>query len=221
MNESNTAIGFQLNFNKWNIVYAAVVVSAVLTVVSLAMYGVEKQGIIHWLDATGRAGTITFTAAFIASPLNKLFPSSLSRWLLKNRRFLGIAFGFQHLVFHLSAVIWFLIIAKAPIDAIITGGIGFVFVIPMLITSFNTPAKWIGTKNWKILHTTGMFYLMYVFIISFYPGISGNPSLNQNYLINYAPLEITLLIAVFLRIVVFIRKKMRFNSNNQTLDNSH
>ena len=217
MNEnSNTAIGFQLNFNKWNIVYAAVLFSAALTAFNLASYGIEKQGIINWLDATGRAGMITFTAAFIASPLHKLFPSYFSRWLLKNRRFLGIGFGFQHLVFHLPAVIWFLVIAKAPIDAIITGGIGFVFVIPMLITSFNAPAKWIGARNWKILHTTGMFYLMYVFIISFYPGISGNPSLNQNYLINYATLELTLFIAFFLRIIVFIRKIIDFNRNKQT-----
>ena len=119
MNENSKAgIGFQLNFNKWNIVSAAVLISAVLTVITLAVYGVEKQGIIKWLDATGRAGMITFTAAFIASPLHKLFPSYFSRWLLKNRRFLGIAFGFLHLVFHLPAVIWFLVIAKAPIYAI-------------------------------------------------------------------------------------------------------
>ncbi|MGB3403352.1 MAG: hypothetical protein WBA77_11750 [Microcoleaceae cyanobacterium] len=213
MNEnSNAAIRFQQNFNQWNIVYTAVVVSAILTVVTLTIYGIEKPGIIHWLDATGRAGMITFTAAFIASPLYKLFPNSFSRWLLRNRRFMGIAFGFQHLVFHLPAVIWFLIIAKAPIDAIISGGLGFLFVIPMLITSFNAPAKYIGARNWKILHTTGMFYLMFVFIISFYPGISGNPSFNYTYLINYAPLEITLLIAVFLRIVVFIRQINLINS---------
>ncbi|MEM7594378.1 MAG: hypothetical protein AAF383_23195 [Cyanobacteria bacterium P01_A01_bin.83] len=216
MNEnSNVVTSFQLNFNKWNIVYTAVAISAVLTVVILTMCGVQKQGIINWLDATGRAGMITFTAAFIASPLHQLVPSSFSKWLLKNRRFLGIGFGFQHLIFHLPAVIWFLVIAKVPIDAIVTGGIGFIFVIPMLVTSFNVPAKWIGARNWKIMHTTGMFYLMYVFIISFYPGISGNPSLNQTYLINYALLELTLLIAVFLRIVVFIRKMIRLVSNNQ------
>ena len=156
---------------------------------------------------------ITFTAAFIASPLHKLFPSSFSQWLLKNRRFLGIGFGFQHLVFHLPAVIWFFVIAKVPIDAIITGGLGFGFVIPMLITSFKTPAKYIGPRNWKILHTAGMFYLMFVFIMSFWPGISGNPLLNQTYLTNYAPFELTLLIAVFLRIVVFIRQTNIYQSN--------
>lgn len=210
MNEnSNVAINFQLDLNKWNIVYAAIAIRAVLTVVPLAMYGIEKQGIINWLDATGRAGMITFTAAFIASPLHKFFPSSFSRWLLKNRRFLGIGFGFQHLIFHLPAVIWFVIIAKVPLDAMITGGLGFIFVIPMLITSFNVPAKWLGARNWKILHTTGMFYLMYVFIISFYPGISGNPSLNQTYLTNYALFELTLLVAVFLRIAVYIRRISR------------
>ncbi len=214
MNEnSNEAISSQLDLDKWNIVYAAVAISAVLTIVPLAIYGVEKPGIINWLDATGRAGMITFTAAFIASPLNKTFPSSFSRWLLKNRRFLGIGFGFQHLIFHLPAVIWFLIIAKVPIDAVITGGLGFVFVIPMLITSFKTPAKWIGSRNWKILHTTGMFYLMYVFVISFYPGISGNPSLNQAYLTNYALFELTLLMAVFLRIIVFVGQMKHFISS--------
>ncbi|MBE9044448.1 hypothetical protein IQ255_08535 [Pleurocapsales cyanobacterium LEGE 10410] len=210
MNEnSNAAFSFQLNLSKWNIVYTAIAISAVLTVIPLAMYGIEKQGIVNWLDATGRAGMITFTAAFIASPLHKLFPNSFSRWLLKNRRFLGIGFGFQHLIFHLPAVIWFLIIAKVPLDAMITGGLGFILVIFMLITSFNAPAKWIGARNWKILHTTGMFYLMYVFIISFYPGISGNPSLNQTYLTNYGLFELTLLVAVFLRIMIFARKMKR------------
>jgi DMSO/TMAO reductase YedYZ heme-binding membrane subunit len=204
---SSVAAGFQLDFNKWNIVYVAVAVSAVLTAITLTTSGIEKQGIIEWLDATGRAGMITFTAAFIASPLHKLFPSPVSRWLLKNRRFLGISFGFQHLVFHLPAVIWFLVIAKVPIDAIISGGVGFAVVIPMLITSFQAPMKWIGPRNWKILHRTGMFYLMFVFIMSFWPGISGNPSLSESYLINYAAFELTLLIAVFLRIVAFIRQK--------------
>ena len=215
---SDVAIGFQLDLNKWNIVYTAVSVSAILTIITLAMYGFEKQGIINWLDITGRTGMITFTAAFIASPLNKLFPSPLSRWLLKNRRFLGISFGFQHLIFHLPAVIWFLIIAKVPIDAIMTGGIGFVFVIPMLITSFNKPAKWIGAQNWKILHTVGMFYLMFVFIISFYPGISGNPSLNQTYLYNYAPFEFTLLIAICLRIFILIRKIIQLVFNKSLIN---
>lgn len=60
--------------------------------IALASYGIEKQGIIHWLDATGRAGTITFTAAFIASPLHKLFPNSFSRWLLKNQKIINVSF---------------------------------------------------------------------------------------------------------------------------------
>ena len=202
MSDNSGAVSsFKLDFNQWNIVYVAVTVSAVLTAVTLAIYGIEKQGIINWLDVTGRAGMITFTAAFIASPLHKLFPNYYSRWLLKNRRFLGIAFGFQHLVFHLPAVIWFLAIAKVPIDALVTGALGFAVVIPMQITSFEGPTKWIGPRNWKILHRTGMFYLMYVFIISFWPGISGNPSFSESYLINYAAFELTLLIAVFLRIV--------------------
>lgn len=201
MNEDSSVAGnFQVDFSKWNIVYAAVAVSAILTVVTLAMYGIEKQGIINWLDATGRAGMITFTAAFIASPLHQLFPSPFSRWLLKNR--------LQHLLFHLPAVIWFFSIAQVAINKIvIIAGLGFVIVIPMLITSFNKPMKWMGALKWKILHRTGMYNLMLVFIISFWPGISGNPSLSKAYLINYAAFELTLLIAVFLRIVVFVRQK--------------
>jgi len=199
----------QLDFSKWNIVIIAVAVSALLTVLSLATYGIEKDGIIHWLDATGRSGAVTFTAAFIASPLHKLFPSSISRDLLKNRRFLGIAFGFQHLFFHLPAVIWFLVISQAPIDAIVIGGIGFLLVTCMLITSFPAPAKWIGPRNWKILHKTGMFYLCFVFIFSFWPKLSGNPPLiTEAYLINYSAFELALILAVCLRVVAFIRQKL-------------
>jgi len=180
MSENQSVVAnLKLDFSKWNIVIIAVAVSAILTVASLAMYGIEKDGTVHWLDATGRSGAVTFTAAFIASPLHKLFPSSISRDLLKNRRFLGIAFGFQHLFFHLLAVIWFLVIVRAPINAIALGGIGFILVTCMLITSFEAPAKWIGSRNWKILHKTGMFYLCFIFIFSFWPDLSGNPSLSD------------------------------------------
>lgn len=207
MSEDRSVVAnFQLDFSKWNIVIIAVAVSALLTVLSLATYGIEKDGIVHWLDATGRSGAVTFTAAFIASPLHKLFPSAISRDLLKNRRFLGIAFGFQHLFFHLPAVIWFLIIAQAPIAI---GGIGFVLVTCMLITSFPVPAKWIGPRNWQILHKTGMFYLCFIFLFSFWPKSSGNPVLfSEAYLINYAAFELALILAVGLRVVAFIRQKL-------------
>ena len=111
----------------------------------------------------------------------------------------NIPFASSHLFFS---------IAQVPINKIvIIAGLGFAIVIPMLITSFNKPMKWMGAPKWKILHRTGMYNLMLVFIISFWPGISGNPSLSKAYLINYAAFELTLLIAVVLRIVVFVRQK--------------
>lgn len=45
--------------------------------------------------------------------------------------------------------------------------LGYIFLIGMTITSFPIPAKAIGRKAWRILHTAGMYYFWLAFALEF------------------------------------------------------
>ncbi|HCF26075.1 MAG TPA: hypothetical protein DEV81_02360 [Cyanobacteria bacterium UBA11049] len=188
------------NLSGWRLVFGIVGATALLVASIVAIYGTGEPGIRLWLKVTGRTDTIPFAAAFIASPLHQILPSTFSAWLVKNRRFLGISFALQHLLLHLPAVIWFLAIATLPLAQIAIAGFAYVLIAAMLVTSFETPARWLGQQRWKILHKIGLFYVMFVFIATFLPKAVNAP-------ITYAPFVTLLLGAVILRIVAFMRRQ--------------
>ena len=199
------------NFSGWRLVLGIVSATALLVASLIAIYGTGEPGIRLWLKVTGRIDTIPFAAAFVASPLHQILPSTFSAWLVKNRRFLGISFALQHLLLHLPAVIWFLAIATLPQAQIAIAGLAYVLIATMLITSFETPARWLGHQRWKILHKTGLFYVMFVFIATFLPKVPNNPT-------TYVPFVILLLAAVILRIFAFIRRKFLPRGANEMMN---
>ena len=68
--------------------------------------------------------------------------------------------------------------------------LGYIFIILMTITSFKRPAAILGRRNWRILHTVGMYYLWLSFTFSF------SKRLPESWLI-YSPF-VTVLILVFI-----------------------
>jgi hypothetical protein len=199
------------NFSGWRLVFGIVGATALLVASIVAVYGTGEPGIRLWLKVTGRTDTIPFAAAFVASPLHQIFPSTFSTWLVKNRRFLGISFALQHLLLHLPAVIWFLAIATLPQAQIAIAGLAYVLIAAMLVTSFETPAIWLGHQRWKILHKIGLFYVMFVFIATFLPKAANDP-------ITYVPFVTLMLGAVILRIVAFMRRKFLDRGANEMIN---
>jgi methionine sulfoxide reductase heme-binding subunit len=47
------------------------------------------------------------------------------------------------------------------------GELGYVFILAMAATSFDTTSTCLGRRAWKILHTTGIWYLWLVFLLSY------------------------------------------------------
>ncbi len=102
-------------------------------------------------------------------------------------------------------------IATFPSDQIAIAGLAYVLIAAMLLTSFETPAKWLGHQRWKILHKTGLFYVMFVFIATFLPKVPNNPT-------TYVPFIILLLGAVIVRIVAFMRRKFLPRGANEMMN---
>ncbi|NQD53891.1 hypothetical protein HP546_00740 [Pseudomonas sp. CM25] len=147
----------------------------VLIVTSLALWSQPQ-----WVEAlrsairtTARTSFALFLLTFLASSLAALVPTAFTRSLLRNRRFLGLAFAFSHAV---HAVLILLYVKFFPetfwhgrtATANIPGSIGYLFIILMTITSFPAAVKLLGARAWKGLHGTGTWVIAGVFMLSFY-----------------------------------------------------
>ena len=120
---------------------------------------------------TARISLGLFLAAFTASALVRTWPSNTARWLLANRRWLGLSFAWSHLIHLLaifalvrsdSALFWTL---TNPVS--LTGGsITYLFIAAMAATSFNGAVRALGPHRWALLHRTGSWMIWLVFLIS-------------------------------------------------------
>ena len=154
----------------WPIVGWASALIGLTTVVTVVSAASGEQAAHHLLRATALTSVLFFSAAFTASSLRKLWPRPATRWMLENRRYLGVSFAVSHAV-HLSAIVWLAVFAADRFEVagatLIGGGLGFVFVAAMAVTSFDRTAAWLGPRPWKLLHTVGGYYLWFIFVFTY------------------------------------------------------
>ena len=158
----------------WRIVAAVAAVIAAMVLAILAVAGTDEAGIRVVIRATARTSVVLFCAAFVASSAARAWPGPTTRWLLANRRYVGVSFAVSHFV-HLLAILalagWSVsrMAADAGATTGILGGVAYVFVAAMTATSFDRTAAWLGPRRWKQLHTIGAYYIWFVFFASFVP----------------------------------------------------
>jgi DMSO/TMAO reductase YedYZ heme-binding membrane subunit len=188
-----------LSTNRWTgwrlfgAIAAAILAMAALI---LALTPDLAQGVRVVIRATARTSFTLFLLAFVASALAVLRPSPFTRSLVRERRYIGLAFAFSHLVHavaiatygHLSPEFW----PGRTGFANVPGTIGYVFILLMAATSFDRPARLIGPKHWKRLHLTGMWVTATIFAYSYFKRVP----LNAWYLLP----SVVLVIAVAVRV---------------------
>ncbi len=129
------------------------------------------EGVRLAIRATARTSLALFLCAFVASALFKLWPGDASRWLLRNRRWFGLGFAFSHLL-HAGAI--FLLYRLHPAvfgqlvqpSTLVTGGLAYLFIALLAATSFDRAVATLGPKNWKRLHTLGLWLLWISFVVT-------------------------------------------------------
>ena len=155
----------------WRLVYLTLAVLGASLAFVFFRDGWSDEGLRGAIRVTARSSLTLFLAAFSASSLALLMPSAPTRWLLANRRYLGIAFAISHLI-HGAAIITLAIrTGGGSLTARVVGlsgaGVLYGFILFMLITSFDRPTAWVGPRIWKAVHTTGS-YLVFVSFLATY-----------------------------------------------------
>ena len=157
---------------------------------------------IRW---SARISVVLFSMAFIVGSLQYFWGNVFTFWMRMNRKYLGISFAMSH-IFHLG---WLVVLQqnfhpvfeKAKTISLIGGGLAYLFLVLMLLTSFPFFAKKISSRNWKILHTAGGWWIWYIFIRSYGKNVVVKDDMD------YLP-ALVVLVAVFLfRVAAFWKKR--------------
>ncbi len=143
---------------------------------TLVEAGTGEEGIHLVLRLTARTSALLFLSAFLASPIRKTWRNSASKWLVVNRRYLGVSFAASHTI-HLAAIIALALVVADPYDplTLMMGGVGYGFVAVMAATASDAAVKRLGLRRWKQLHTVGLYYLWVIFTFIFAGGATADP----------------------------------------------
>jgi len=178
----------------------------------------------YYLRMTGRAGMVLLLLSFCASPLHKLFKSSWTQYLLRNRRYIGISTVivlWSHflviLSLHLTDAAWFE--ENVPLFILIPGAVTFICVGIMGLTSNDYSQKKLGRTTWKKIHLVGGYLAAVSFVSEYVLVIWLQPFLLPNYhfesadspLLQYFLLSVALLI-VYLRLDIGRKKILMHKS---------
>jgi methionine sulfoxide reductase heme-binding subunit len=191
-----------LPFQKWQIVQSSTLIIATTFAAILLAKGMSEDSFRLLIRFTARSSCILFLLAFIASAWQKLKPSQVSNWLLQNRRYLGLSMAISH-GFHAVAIAGVAILtSENMVRDNFAANLGYIFILLMTITSFKRPAAVLGRRNWKILHTLGIYYLWLSFTVAF------AEKLAESWLF-YAPWVAMLIFALILRSIVLVKRAER------------
>lgn len=182
-----------------------------LTLVGLSLWiagmrQFEVDGVRMVIRFTARTSLLFFCLAFGAAALARLWPNAWTRWLRRNRRFLGVTFAASHAI-HAVAIVCFAVMDPAgyagatSIASYVFGGIGYAFIVAMTATSFDRTAAALGARAWRMLHLIGGYYLLLQFTVSFGKRIPDMPL--------YALFLIPLLAVFALRMIAMAPRAQR------------
>src|SRR5262245_15492669 len=88
----------------WPLVGWSTLLLVFMVALILGIEGAGEDGLRTVIRATARTSVVLFVAAFTASSLRALWPVPVTRWLLTNRRYIGVSFAVSHFL-HLLAIL--------------------------------------------------------------------------------------------------------------------
>ena len=115
-----------------------------------------------------------------------------------NRKYFGISFAINHLI-HLGFLVvlqqvFHPVFELAATTSLLAGGMAYFFVVTMLLTSFESFAKYLSRKNWKLLHTIGGYWIWVIFLSTYAKKV-------QNVGVMFLPFVLILIAVLIIRLL--------------------
>lgn len=146
-----------------------VIAMAIATMCAALMFATaDAHYVVRW---TARTSLVLFALTYVARPAAVLWPRPGTKWLLRERKWLGDGFALSH-VAHLAGII---AIAALDWDAFLADRnattllalVAFAVLFAMGITSIDRVRKAMSKRAWDVLHRTGIHLAWVVFVGSY------------------------------------------------------
>jgi sulfoxide reductase heme-binding subunit YedZ len=156
--------------NSWRLFLLLALATTTATCLGLPFADFQSApGMEFILKHSVRCALPSFLLAFTASSIAALWPSPLSRWLLSNRRYFGLAFAYG-MALHLAFVGYSVLSFGNGLNSFVTALdlTGAAFLLAMTLTSFRWIARHFSLANWRRLHKMGAYAIwllaMYIYV---------------------------------------------------------
>lgn len=192
-------------FEGWPLLGVLSALLFAMTVTVLGLNGVGEPGVRALIRATARSSLLLFCAAYSATALLRFWPSAHTRWLLRNRRSVGLGFAVSHAI-HYAAV--YVVSQLDPQQFFVEEGralTDFVTVytvfmlLSMVVLSFDATQRWVGRRVWHGVH----WFMSLGFWLAFMASYGGRAAGD----LDYAPFAALLIVTMGLRIAAFFSKR--------------
>lgn len=205
-------------FNKWWLLIVLLIFQSATSVLIVWHYGFTKEAYRASITFTMRYCTVLFSLAYMARGLHVIFKTGLTRFLLANRKIMGIAFTYSF-IFHLCELAF--LHSTITMSPVMYGLelIPIAFINLMGITSLIMVEKNMSRKLWKTIHTWGSIVIWIALfknyiLIFFIPSLLGDRSIFYlgSFLVGITP---------FVRLYLIYRKRHLHTVVRKQLSASH
>ena len=152
--------------NKWNLFWLISIPMCMIMVI--AMMGVDMStgsGVSEMIGFSVRWAVPFIYLVVAISSIQILYPGPFSMWLMRNRKYIGLCFAVAMAWQGLFIFIMSYFFHNYYFEEVylfrdeLEGSIGYIFLPAMVVTSFHFGGKHLSSKQWKLLHKSGIYFL--------------------------------------------------------------
>ncbi len=156
----------------WLTILAVVIFIGLLGTIHVFQHGTDEEAVRILIRWSAKTSALLFSIAFGISAIQFLFKDKFTRILLKFRPHIGLSFGVSH-TFHLAFLIWLQsaihpVFTLAKTSSLLGGGLAYVFMYAMMVTTFPYFKQKISPARWKMLHLLGGYWIWLIFFRSYF-----------------------------------------------------
>jgi DMSO/TMAO reductase YedYZ heme-binding membrane subunit len=163
------------HLNGWPLLYwIAGINSAAVIAYMLTQDLSEPVGVSEMIQMTVRCSVPLLYLAFAASAMKVLFPSKFTRWLLRNRRSIGLSYA-AAMAWQGFFILWmwtghweYYTEEVYSLEDILFQGPGYLIIFAMTMTSFFPVRRRMNPMHWRVLHKTGIYFLWFTVADTYY-----------------------------------------------------
>ncbi len=165
-------------FYGWSLTRFLSVLLLLNVAITLVVFDInEKETVSILIRSTAKYSFILFMLAFVACSLHHYLKNPFTKWLLANRRYIGVSFAISHYL-HLTTLVLmtmyidFNVFEDRGVFRTAVGATAYLFMTLMALTSFDSTRNIFGIKNWKRIHTIAGYLIWVIFAKSYILDIS-------------------------------------------------